>query len=900
MNGATTRDRLLHFSVFELDLAARELFKQGRKVKLQEQPFELLSALLERPGEVVTREELQQKMWPSDTVVDFDRGLNRAINKVREALGDSADTPQLIETLPRRGYRFIGAIHENRSLECPAKPDSIQRVSGQYHLPVSRTPFIGRERELAAIQHLLLDPAVRLVTLTGSGGSGKTRLGLEVISELVKRFEGLVYFVALGSVSDPAMVPAAIAESVGIREMGGRSHIDLLKHYLRERDPSPVVLLLDNLEHILPASSFVVDLLDASQTLKVLATSRAPLRVYGEHEFPVPPLMLPDHTQFHSLEVLASNPAVALFAQRAVAVKPDFRLTAENAPGVAEICSRVDGLPLAIELAASRVKMLPVNAMLPRLQSRLQLLTDGARDLPQRQQTLRKTIDWSYDLLSQAEQKLFRRLGVFAGGGCTLEAAEAVCNTSQDLGTDTFEVMSSLVDQSLIQQIDVAKDEPRFRMLETIREYSLERLRQAGEESVTRRNHAAFYLVLAEEGNPELGEADRAAWLARCDVEHDNSRSALDWLFQNSDLGWSFRLCLALFRFWDMREHLTESRARLENLLHLACTGFSNASTGRDAAPPNERETAADLGADRESVVLRRFAKERAKISHFVGSVATAQGDFPAAIRFLEQSLSIYREIGDEAGIAVALNALAITARDRGDYLGAEHKFEESLMCWYRAGDRLASARCLHNLANVAKIRGNYARARLALREAIQIFEELGDRSGAAWSLNQQGDVAHEQGDMAEAWTAYHRALSAFREVGDGWGCARSLADLGLIACERGEYSAARARYRESLSIFASLGHKRGVARVLEGLACLALARADAARALSVTAAAAHLRTLIGAPLTPADQSKLDQNLQGAWSVLSELEGKKAWEAGWSMTQESAVEYSLEDWASLS
>ncbi len=859
MNGATTRDRLLHFSVFELDLVAGELFKQGRKVKLQGQPFELLRALLERPGEVVTREALQQKVWPSDTVVDFDRGLNRAVNKVREALGDSADTPQLIETLPRRGYRFIGSIREKSDVEPPAKPVSTQPAAGQYHLPVSRTPFIGRERELAAIQRLLLDPAIRLVTLTGSGGSGKTRLGLEVTSELVERFAGRVYFVGLGSINVPAMVPAAIAEAMGLRETGGRPFLDLLKQYLRECGPSPVLLLLDNFEQILPASSLVAELLEAAGNLKVLVTSRAALRVYGEHEFPVPPLALLDPEQVHSFNTLAGNPAVILFAQRAAAVKSGFSLTAENAPAVAEICSRVDGLPLAIELAASRIKMLPVNAMLPRLQDRLQLLTSGSRDVPQRQQTLRNTIDWSYDLLSQAEQKLFRRLGVF-GGGCTLEGAEAVCNTGRDLGTATFEVMSSLVDQSLIQQVDPGRGEPRFLMLETMREYSLERLRDSGEEAATQRNHAAYCLVLAEEGNPELGEADRATWLARCDVEHRNFRAALDWLFQSSGLDWSFRLCLALFRFWDMREHLTESRARLEGVLQLAGAGFS---------------------------------KERAKISHFVGSVATAQGDFLVATRFLEQSLSLYRDIGDEGGIAVSLNALAITARDCGDYLGAENKFEESLEYWRRAGDRRASARCLHNLANVAKIRGNYACAGAALQEAIQIFEELGDRNGVAWSLNQQGDVAHEQGDVAEAGKVYQRALSAFREAGDGWGCARSLADLGSIACEQGDHSAAHTRFRESLEIFGGLGHRRGTARVLEGLAFLALARGEAGHALSVAAAAAHLRKRIGAPLPPAEQSKLNQKLQGAWASLSEIEGKRAWEEGWAMTLESAVEYSL-------
>ena len=302
----------------------------------------------------------------------------------------------------------------------------------------------------------------------------------------------------------------------------------------------------------------VAEILEACPSLKILVTSRSCLRVYGEQEFPVTPL--------------AQNSAVELFAQRAAAVWPDFAVTAENAPAVQEICLRLDGLPLAIELAAARTKVLSPRAILDRLQSRLQLLTGGALDLPERQQTLRNTIDWSHDLLNEAEGKLFRRLSVFAGG-CTLEAAEAVCNTSRDLGIDLFEGLSSLVDKNLVQRVDRAEAEPRFAMLETIREYALERLTDSGEQAAVRRAHAAYCLVLAEEGNPELSPADRASWLAQCDVEIDNFRSALDWLFQTLDLEWGLRLCVALFRFWDMREHLTEGRARLETVLRLAGAG---------------------------------------------------------------------------------------------------------------------------------------------------------------------------------------------------------------------------------------------------------------------------------------------------------------------------------------
>jgi predicted ATPase/DNA-binding winged helix-turn-helix (wHTH) protein len=841
------------FAEFTLDPGRASLFKAGREVKLRPKVYDALHYFVKNRGRLIRKDELIQALW-SETFVTDD-SLVQCMVELRGALEDRAQ--EILQTVPRRGYIFAAAVTSTADNDKSAEGEALltRAVQARSHLPVPRTPLIGREREVTAAKILLLDPIVRLVTFTGSGGSGKTRLALEVAGQLVDQFEGGVFFVGLGSIGDPAMVPAAITESLGVRESGGRPFLDLLKDHLRKCAPSPVLLLLDNLEHILAASSVVVELLDAARTLKVLITSRTALRVYGEHEFPVNPLELPDPSQPH---MLLGNPAVTLFAQRAGAVKPDFRLNANNAFLVAEICSRVDGLPLAIELAAARVKMLPLAAILTRLQSRLDLLTTGARDLPQRQQTLRNTIDWSYDLLSEAEQKLLRRLGVF-WGGCTIEGAEAVCNTSADLGVEIFELMSSLMDKSLIQQIDRG-EEPRFRMLETIREYALERLKDSGEEAATRQAHAAYCLVLAEEGNPDLSDADRAAWLARCDIEHDDFRAALDWLFENSNVDWGFRLCLALIRFWDMREFLTEARARLETVVAMAGDGW---------------------------------IRERAKATHGLGALATAQGDFSVASHFIEQSLSLYQAAGDHWGIAVALNGLAVLARDRGDYPAAQKYFEESL-AWSRGlGDRTAIARCLHNLANVAKIRGDYERARSGLLEATQIFEELEDRSGAAWSLNQQGDVAREQGRLDEARGFYQPALSAFRQAGDRWGTARSLADLGAIACECGDFSAAHEAYRESVEIFVSLGHRRGVARVLEGLAALALANSAARGALTIAGAAAHLRQFIGLPLPPAEQAKLDKSLEPAWALLGESDGGSAWAEGAAMSLEAAVEYSL-------
>jgi predicted ATPase/DNA-binding winged helix-turn-helix (wHTH) protein len=844
------------FADFTLDLERGSLLKAGRPVKLRPKVYDALRFLVENRGRLVRKEELIQTLWPEAFVTDD--SLVQCMVELRRALADRSQ--KILKTVPRRGYVFEAPVtpeSEPVVAVVEEKPGPVPHFKGGAHLPVPRTPLIGRERELASIRELLLDPAVRLVTLTGSGGSGKTRLGLQVAEELVKDFGGHVYFVGLASISDAAMVPDAIADALGIRETAGHQFIDLLKESLDEC--ATVLLLLDNLEHILPASALVADLIETCRTLKVLVTSRSPLRIYGEHEFPVPPLELPRADQLHSFEKLISNPSVALFAQRAAAVKPAFRPTAENAAVMAEICARVDGLPLAIELAAARVKMLPLAQILTRLDHRLQLLTSGARDLPARQQTLRNAIDWSYDLLNESEQKLLRRMSVF-WGGCTLEGAEAVCDTRSDLGADVFEIMSSLVDKSLVQQ-DGA-EEPRFTMLETIREYSLERLAQSGEEAATKRAHAAYCLVLAEEGNPELGEGERAAWLDRCDVEHDDFRAALDWVFQTRDLEWGFRLCLALFKFWEMREQFTEGRARLETILHLARAGYT---------------------------------KERGKLYQMLTAFTTAQGDFQSAAQFADQGLALYQEVGDDWGIAIALNALAISARDRGDYSAAQENFEKSLAYWRKVGDRVATARCLHNVANAARSRGDYGRARFALLEALEIFNELGDRSGAAWSLNQQGDVAQAQGDASAARELYQNALGAFRDAGDRWGMARSLADLGSIECQEGHYSSAYAVYRESLEIFTSLEHRRGIARVLEGLACLSLARGDARRALTVAAAGAHLRKQMSAPLPPAEQIKLDARLRRAWEMAGDFDGKKAWAEGSAMALETAIQHALAD-----
>jgi len=401
-------------------------------------------------------------------------------------------------------------------------------------------------------------------------------------------------------------------------------------------------------------------------------------------------------------------------------------------------------------------------------------------------------------------------------------------------------------------------------MLETIREYAIEHLVTSGEEGATRRSHAAYCLVLAEEGNPELSPAERVAWLSRCDLEIDNFRSALDWLFATRNLEWALRLCMALFRFWDMREHLTEGRSRLETVLRLAGEGY---------------------------------AQQRARIGIFVGALATALGDFHTAKRFSEMSLRLYEELKDALGVAAALNALGIESRDSGDYDGARAYFERSLEHWRMLPNQLEIARCLHNLANAAKALGDYPRAQTALREATEIFERLRDPSGSAWSINQQGDIAWEQGDSEAARVFYQRALQAFRTAGDHWGVARSLADLGSIYCEQRDYDAAQDAYGEALEVFAELGHRRGIARALERSASLAAARGQASRALTLAGAAAHLRSVISAPLPQADHLKLEDALAAARQALADADARAAWEAGSRMNMETAIQYALEETA---
>jgi predicted ATPase len=746
--------------------------------------------------------------------------------------------------------RELAAIRDRFS-EKPAR----QAEPRASNIPVQRTAFVGREKEIAAAKELLLSKDARLVTVTGPGGIGKTRLGVEIASSVLENFPGGIHFVPLSPLRDPALVASLIVQTLGIREAGGQSPLELLKKYFQDSSRAPVLFLLDNFEHLMPAAPIVADLLAIAPNLKILVTSRAALHVYGEQEFPVPAMGVPESHSKPSLSALSQFPAVALFVQRAIAARPDFELNQQNASAVIEICTRLDGLPLAIELAAARVKVLSPSSMCTRLASRLQLLTGGARDLPQRQQTLRAAFDWSHDLLSPAEQKLFRRLSVFVGG-CTLEGVEAVCDTKGDLELDLLDGMSSMVDKSLLQQFEQANGESRFAMLQTIREYAREKLEASGEDAATKRTHAAYCLVLAEEAAAAQGGAERTEGRERVALEHDNFRAGLDWLTESGDADWGLRLGTALFRFWESHEYLAEGRDSLAKVLRIPAA----------AAP----------------------TKARARAVFAAGVLATEQGDFAAADALMMESLEIGRKLGDTQGVAVTVNARAVLARDQGNVALAHSLFQESLTLWRELGDLQAIARALSNLASVLKMQGEYDLARSLCAECRAIFEGLGDRTGAAWSLNNEGDIARDQGDSAAARALFEQALAIFRELDDRWGIAGTLADLGALAREEHNCSAALVLFRESLKIFQQLEHKRGIARLLECCACSAAVQKQAARSLRLAGAAAALRHNIGAPLTVAEQVKLETILEPARQALSNT--ATAWLEGWDMPLDRAIE----------
>lgn len=623
--------------------------------------------------------------------------------------------------------------------------DEDSREANQEHrfdLPVPPNPLVGRETEVATIRKLLMQSDARLVTLAGAGGIGKTRLSIEVAQQVHNEFADGACFVSLAAVSDPSLVIPTIARSLGITEGDGDVLLSNLHNYLQTRH---ILLVLDNFEQVTEAAASIRTLLDTAPKLKILITSREILRLYDEHVFVVPPLSLPDIRYVYSVTQLSQYNAIRLFIERAKAIKPEFTLTDQNSQAVAEVCSKLDGLPLAIELAAARIRLLPPQAMLSRLQSRLGLLTSGARDLPARQRTLRNTIDWSYDLLNADEQRLLARLGVFVGG-CTLEAAESVCDPNSSL--DVLEGMMSLSDKSLVGHEEGHSGEPRFVLLGAIREYALERLEADGEARELQCRHAEYYVSLAEQSGPHLIGAKQAEWLERLEIEHGNLRAALAWLHQSCEAELMLRLSASLSWFWGSYGHPSEGARWLEQAL--------------------------TIGTNAPSEVRGRAVASAALM-------ASIHGESAQVSELTDKALALFEESGNDLVRAYALIDLG-WALYRTDWTRSGRLFEESLKLFDKLQDQGGIGRSLIGLGCVALMNGDTAKGTALFEQSLEVFQQFSNDQGIAHAVYNLGWASLVRGDLDVALARFKDSLARFTKLGENPGVPMGFEGLAAVA----------------------------------------------------------------------------------------------------------------------
>ena len=724
------------------------------------------------------------------------------------------------------------------------------------NLPQQVSSFIGRERELAAVATLL--GVSRLVTLLGVGGLGKTRLALQVGAEVLDGYADGVWLVELAPLADERMLAQALASVLGVKEEAGRPVAEALLQFVRDRQ---LLLVLDNCEHLaLACARLAGELLRAGAKVRILATSREPLKVAGEALYQVSSLSVPDRRQRLAVSALVQYEAVRLFVDRAVAAQRGFELTAQNADAVAAICHRLDGIPLAIELAAARVRALAVGQIDARLSDRFRLLTGGDRTALPRQQTLRACIDWSYELLTEAEKRLLQRLSVFAGGWA-LEAAEHVCSGD---GVDEGEILdlsASLSDKSLVVA-EQAAGHSRYRLLQTVGQYAGEKLTEAGGGAGVRERHRDAFLALAEEAEPRLLGAEQAEWLRRLEVEHENLRAALDWSLRASGSREGLRICGALQRFWSMRGHFSEGREWYLRTLEKA---------GSDEPTP-----------------------ERAKALNGAGVLACNQADYAAARKLHEEALDIRRQSGDRRGAAASLGNLGNVAADQCEFASARALYGESLTIMRELNDRRGMAASLLNLGNVACEQREFASAKALYEEFLVIMRDLRDRGGIASSLHNLGSVAYEQGDLASARTLQEESLAIRKELGNRAGIADLLNDLGNVNYEEGDFPAAEALFQDSLVIRRELGDKSEIAYSLGGLAAAAVALGSSPRAARIWGAAERLREEIGVPISPKDRPRYDRRVAAARAALGDDDSfDRSWREGRALTLEQTMELAL-------
>jgi predicted ATPase/transcriptional regulator with XRE-family HTH domain/tetratricopeptide (TPR) repeat protein len=777
-------------------------------------------------------------------ISDLERGIHRApyqqtVNLLLDAL--ELDREQ-------RGLMAAAARRPGRITAVPLRPET----SSRHNLPEEATSFIGRAAEVAMLKDLLKRPQVRLVTLTGPGGSGKTRLALRAAANVLDDFTDGVFFVSLAALTDSRVVPSAIAAALTLREREGHGPMDAVLGYLSGRN---LLLVLDNIEHLPDASELLPELLEHCPKLHLLVTSRAVLHLSWESIFEVEPLAVPDSGSGIDLQALSRYEGVALFVERARAADPAFTVTGKDASAVAEICVRLDGLPLAIELAAARLRVLPPQALLGRLSNRLTFLTGGARDRPTRQQTLRAAIDWSYSLLDDREQQLFARLAVFAGG-CTLDAVEIVGALAAEArgrgASSVLDCAASLIDKSLLRRsYPAASPEPRLRMLETIREYALERLTGSGEEAIIRRQHASYFLSLAEQAATELKGPHRTAWLNRLEDEHDNLRAALRWAKEQREVQIGLRLAVALEQFWELRSYLGEGTRWLAELLAIA-QDEEPALKAAALRIAGNRTFAVDISSaaeltEQSLALYRQLADERgaAEALYQRGLVAFYQADYGRAADCLAESLALARGLGDTNLVNRSLWSLAWPGSGQDDVSGdiAETKklAEESLERSRQLKDPPGACAAIEALLYVARMEGDPARVQFLVEEFLALLRhsdlhpdtEVRERiERIAFEIERMAIEIPPLGTHEQGMALLEAGLALSLREGDRRAAAQLGVTLALLAREQGWFVRAESFLEESLVVFRELGDVKGIARALIGLADVARDQGDGERGI--------------------------------------------------------------------